>query len=126
MTRDSPWSLRKCCAYCQVLLDPDYYALFIGNVDNTRARQDAETHAAMAATLRGKYSAGSDAMARVFAALDPQGSGRVPKKDFLAGCAALGCSFSEKELAYVLGIVDVDANDNVRYADFARIFETSA
>eukprot|EP01026_Neomeris_dumetosa_P065940 TRINITY_DN6350_c0_g2_i4.p1 TRINITY_DN6350_c0_g2~~TRINITY_DN6350_c0_g2_i4.p1 ORF type:complete len:234 (+),score=43.24 TRINITY_DN6350_c0_g2_i4:10-711(+) len=110
----------------QILLDPDYFALYVGNVDNTLDHQKATNHEAMIRTIRGKFKSNIGEMMKVFNSLDETGNGGLTEKDFLAGCAALGIVMNDKESNYIIGLLTRDEQDNVLYEEFCFIFEGSS
>eukprot|EP01023_Acetabularia_acetabulum_P040624 TRINITY_DN3938_c0_g2_i1.p1 TRINITY_DN3938_c0_g2~~TRINITY_DN3938_c0_g2_i1.p1 ORF type:complete len:367 (-),score=55.95 TRINITY_DN3938_c0_g2_i1:238-1338(-) len=108
-----------------VLLDPDYFALYVGNVDNTLERQKSNQHDAMIRTIRGKFKSNIDEMRKVFDSLDEDQTGSLSEKDFLAGCAALGVVMNDKEYNYIIALLTRDENDYVMYEEFCSIFINS-
>lgn len=104
------------------LLDADYFAFYVGSVDNTQARVDLEQTTTMMNTLKSKFHATIEEMRRVFESFDTNATGFISKKDFKAGCAALGVVMNTKEEEYVLSLTQEDAAGNIQYQDFCGLF----
>eukprot|EP00803_Ostreobium_quekettii_P009237 evm.model.scf_479.3 EVM.evm.TU.scf_479.3 scf_479:17845-20257(+) len=85
------------------LLDPDYFALYVGNVDNTQARVDAMEADRRADTIVSKFAHPPGEMRAVFESLDDAKAGRLPRKEFAAACAVLGVVLTPTEFDDVAG-----------------------
>lgn len=83
------------------LLDPDYYSLYIGNVDNTKEHVDAVTTSKMVRLMRGKFKHDAQEMRSAFLSVDEDESGNLGLRDFCTACAVLGVVLTERELDYV-------------------------
>lgn len=104
------------------LLDADYFAFYVGNVDNTQARVDLAQTTKMMDTLKGKFVANIEEMRRVFHSFDTSSTGYISRKDFKAGCAALGVVMNPKEEQYVLSLTTQNDAGQVQYEDFCSLF----
>ncbi|GMH32521.1 hypothetical protein BSKO_00355 [Bryopsis sp. KO-2023] len=102
------------------LLDPDYYSLYIGNVDNTQQHVDAIQTEAMVENMKAKFKKTPEEMHPVFLTVDETENGSLCEKDFCAACAVLGVVLTEKELDYVRQMVTGDGG--ISYDAFLRLW----
>lgn len=102
------------------LLDPDYFSLYVGNVDNTQQHVDHLQTAKMIETMVAKFKHSPEAMQSVFLSLDNEESGVLGVKDFCAGCAILGVVLTQKELEYVC--LNMGTADQINYSNFLTLW----
>ncbi|KAK9808647.1 hypothetical protein WJX72_001201 [[Myrmecia] bisecta] len=104
------------------LLDSDYYALYLGAVDNTQTTKDAADMDIMAADLNKRFTAVATKLKQVFVSFDESQSGYLDERSLMAACAACNILLSEREQAYVLSVMDPNATNRVSYDDFMTTF----
>lgn len=102
------------------LLDPDYFALYIGNVDNTQQHVDEVEATKMAEAMKSKFRDTPEAMREVFESFDDQKTALLSRKEFSAACAILGVVLTQTELEDAAG---GRKDGNVNYNDFIERFQ---
>lgn len=102
------------------LLDPDYFSLYVGNVDNTQQHVDHLQASKMIETMVAKFKDAPEAMQSVFLSLDGDESGALRVKDFCTACAILGVVLTEKELEYISQ--NMGNADQINYSDFLTLW----
>lgn len=105
------------------LLDKDYFAMYLPEkVDNTEATVEGQNKHKLVESMRRKIKVFADEMREVFAAFDPENTGSINTKDFMAACASLGVVLRGAELDYVLEVTRKGNTDSINYVEFCDVF----
>lgn len=104
------------------LLDPDYYALYVGNVDNTQAKVDKKEADAMMTSFISKFSPNMEGLSTVFRSFDLAQNGYVTRKDFLVACASIGVLLNAKEMTYLASVTETNSQGEIHYPAFCTLF----
>eukprot|EP00891_Asterochloris_glomerata_P006723 jgi/Astpho2/6723/fgenesh1_pg.00102_%23_12_t len=103
------------------LLHSDYYALYLGTVDNTQNTLEATAVASLGSSLRSRIRPQAERLQKVLSQYD-DGTGSVSERALLASCAACNVLLSEKEKDYVLSTLDPSGTHHLPAAEFCSTF----
>ncbi|KAL0049779.1 hypothetical protein WJX82_009756 [Trebouxia sp. C0006] len=109
-------------ALMKELLHSDYYALYLGSVDNTQNTLDATSTFNMITNLKTQFAAQGHKLQQVLSKFDEQHTGSVSERSLLSASAACNILMSDKERDYVLSTLDPHASHSISIAQFLHEF----
>ncbi|KAL0042540.1 hypothetical protein WJX79_002907 [Trebouxia sp. C0005] len=109
-------------ALMKELLHSDYYALYLGSVDNTQNTLDATSTHNMITNLKTQFAAQGSKLQQVLSKFDEQHTGSVSERSLLSASAACNILMSDKERDYVLSTLDPHASHSISIAQFLHNF----
>lgn len=112
-------------ALVEQLMSKSDFSFYKGYVDNSQSAEDERRRQVVIGQLARKMKPVLPELTKVLTSFDAKGSGYLPRRDVLAGCAAMGVVLSPHELDCLAPILVTDEEGNIKFAEFVEVFAES-
>eukprot|EP00884_Botryococcus_braunii_P009611 jgi/Botrbrau1/18651/Bobra.0367s0087.1 len=105
-----------------LLLDKDYYPLYMDNMGSTQTKAAAEEAAAIQERLKTICRPKACKLEQVFDAFNSSEDGVLDAAQLFAGCAACGLLLSDREKSEVLKTVEFNNHGSILFISFLKAY----